>query len=366
MRRTVLVVPDWLSQSDSVLRQKLPALQQLAEIGEVFRLAPLPPMITPEAAYLGLGPKEGQMPQGPLTVAALGADPPDRSTHFHLSLMSLQSGVVKPIDLTVPADDLAPIMAQASRLDTKKLTVVLGAGADHGLVWESLGDMRDVPAAEAVDQTLKSVLPDGDGEVALRRFIDDGVNLLAELELNERRVGEGLDPINLLWPWGHGVRVPVPNLTRNRGERANVVTGSLRLAGLARLCSYKPTDRARFGRGLNTRLEFVASTAVSGTLTIALIDALSEFRSAKLLEEAEWFAREFDDRLLAPLLKELAQGPSRITLLAPGVEGGLGLTLSTGSKSEGNLPFDERTLDEAKATTIDLSTAVVRGLSLVV
>src|SRR5579884_4134492 len=90
MRRLVVIAPGLLGdpESESPLRQSLPALQRFTEAGTLFKLAPPPFIETPEALWLGLRPEEAQMRQGPLTVSALGADPPERSTHFHLSLMS--------------------------------------------------------------------------------------------------------------------------------------------------------------------------------------------------------------------------------------------------------------------------------------
>ena len=80
MRRIVILVPDLLGEP-SVLRQKLPSLQQMAEMGDLVKLQPLPDVDTREALYLGMRPDEGQLRQGPLTVSTLGADPPGRSTH---------------------------------------------------------------------------------------------------------------------------------------------------------------------------------------------------------------------------------------------------------------------------------------------
>ena len=90
MRRTVLIVPGLLSGPDaeSYLRQSLPALNALCEMSVLRKVSAAPPSETPEAMLLGMSPSIVSLRQGPLTVSALGFDPPDRSTHFHLSLMS--------------------------------------------------------------------------------------------------------------------------------------------------------------------------------------------------------------------------------------------------------------------------------------
>jgi len=245
MRRTILIVPGLLSDpgTESYLRQRLPALSVLSEIGALRKVSELPESETPEAMLLGLGPSVVSLRQGPLTVSALGFDPPERSTHFHLSLMSYHDGDASIPGVLPRADELELVMSAAKRLDTKLLTVLKGEELNHALVWEALGDMGTTAASQLDRHPMIEHLPEGDGEAALRRFIDDSVNLLSSLELNERRLDEGLQPFNLLWPWGHGSRTAVPNLALRRGEPAVVESASMRLAGLTRLAGYKHADR---------------------------------------------------------------------------------------------------------------------------
>ena len=92
--------------------------------------------ITPEAAWLGLRPESLVLQDGPLMVSALGADPPDGSVHFHLSLMSLIAGVASTPSVAVPAQHVKTLMEAARQLNTRRLTIVEGEGFDHALVWE--------------------------------------------------------------------------------------------------------------------------------------------------------------------------------------------------------------------------------------
>jgi hypothetical protein len=368
MRRIVLIVPGLLGnpEDESPLRQNLPSFRTLSEVGSVFKVAAPPRIETPEALYLGMRPNEAQMRQGPLTVAALGADPPERSTHFHLSLMSFEDGVVRRSAYLPTLEELDKLMEQAERLNTPKLTQVRGEGVDHALVWEARGDLGTTSAADADGKPLKAVFPEGDGEKLLRRLIDDSVNLLSDMELNQRRVDEGLGPINLLWPWGHGERRPVPNLLLRRGEQAVVESNSLRLAGLTRLSGYRHEDRRLVGEGVKTRLGPLAARALSRTLSIVVIDAFAELRSQGKEEEIHWLARELDRELLKPWIEAAVKDPTRLTLLAPSVEGGVGLGLVATPQSPGSnvYPFDERSLDERLVPTRDLWQEVESGVTL--
>lgn len=364
MRRTLIVLPNLFGPDpdNSPLLQKLPSLAALAELGDVKRVRPLPEIETPEAAWLGMRPNEGQLRQGPLTVSALGADPPERSTHFHVSLMGFADGDALPVPQVVPDEELRLVLEKAQRLNSKTLTFLPGENLDHGLAWESLGEMSTTASAEIVGKPIRANLPEGDADRELRRFIDDSINLLSELEFNEKRVDEDLPPLNLLWPWGHGIRRAVPNLLFKRGERAQVESNSLRMAGLTRLVGYRHGDRHAFGRGTATRLDYLAEVASENDLTILLVDAPGELRIAGLLEEQHWFLREMDVRLLKPLLDKALRGHSKLAMVGTGPAGGLVADFIGGVEKSNIYPYDERSLEEKSLPVTDAWVAIADAL----
>ncbi len=280
MRRIVLIIPELLSLAEPFLDRSLPNLQALAASSTLFRLSRLEDVETPEARFLGLRPSDAALRQGPLTVAALGADPPSRSLHFHLSLLSIVGDtVLEPAPL--PTDEeLRPLLAASEKLNTRLLTIVASSGLDHGLVWEALGEMETAPVGTLLGEPLRGHYPVGDGEPMLRRFIDDSVNLLSDLQFNRRRIDEGQTPLNLLWPWGHGVRTPVPNLALRRASPAFVISNSLRLAGLTRLAGYRHSNIGWLGYGLQTYLGSVFEKAMSEPASIYVLDMVEGFRNS--------------------------------------------------------------------------------------
>jgi len=368
MRRVVLIVPGLLGdvEQTSALRQGLSNLPAIAEQAEIIKLAALPATETPEALYLGMGPKEGQMRQGPLTVSALGADPPERSTHFHLSLMSYDDGVARTPQFLPTKEEADKMWEVLKKLNTSKLTLLRGEDLDHGLVWEALGDIGTTTARDVEGKAIAEHLPEGDADRPLRRLIDDSVNILSELELNQQRIEEGLPPFNLLWPWGQGVRKPVPNLLLRRGERAIVESASMRLAGLTRLTSYRHENRSLFGKGLQTRFRKIAERALDRPVTIVFLDAMTAFPGREGEEERFWLVREFDKELLGPLTDRRGEDFTRLTLLAPGPDGsiGLGLQLRSTPVVGNSAPFDERALEERRIPTFDLAERVEAGVTL--
>lgn len=366
MRRLILIIPDWLAApgGESVLRQSLSGLNRLTEIGSIKRLAPIQEVSVIEAAYLGLNPYEVHLAQGPLTVSALGFDPPERSVHFHLSLLSLDTtGKAKVIENAIPPDLSSQVFKILKRLDTSRLTVLEGRDVDHALVWEDgSAEMRCNSPIEANGAPYTSRMPEGDGEALLRRFIDDSINLLTEQEFNLRRIDEGTPPINLAWPWGQGYRFALPNLLLKTGP-VHIESPSLRLAGLARLVRYRHGDIREFGLGTAIRLEAILKASKAQACSIVYLPNLADFRALDKLEELDWLTRELDRRFFVPLAEEMATGELQLTLLSPGSEShGLMLTAQSHRHEQNVYPFDERSLEERFISTQDVWQAVSEGI----
>ncbi|MFZ4506689.1 MAG: hypothetical protein ACOYON_03215 [Fimbriimonas sp.] len=361
MQTIVILVPGLFGTDEvtSGLRRS-PALNQLRERSSLQRIR-VETTSMPEGSYLGLRPDVAQMPQGPLTVAALGAEPPDRSTHFHITPLSLEDGLVSPVAGSLTWDDLQVLWPLVEKLNTKTLTLLRGVDRDHALVWEGRGDLATTDPADLRAEWVKQ-MPEGDAEVLLRRLIDDSANLLDGIEWNDRRREEGLSPVSLLWPWGHGMRAKVPNLLLKRGQVATVLSNSIRLQGLSRLAGYRHLPYQEMGRGLETPFDWLAGEIQRHNQCIVLLDGPQEFRRRDQEEELDWWLREFSYRLLQPLLDAQAvDSEIEITLIGTNQTEGLALT-PAGTVAATNDPFDERTLAEGTKPKADLNSVVDEAL----
>lgn len=363
MRRIVILLNGLLAESydESAFSQDLTHWSILSGLGSVFRLHPLPPSETPEGFFLGYGPNEAEMADGPLTVSALGAEPPDDSIQLHLSLASFDgTRFISPVE--EPDAELASSIARSlSRLNTRKLTLLPGTGLDHGLVWERRAELGTFPPSEATRGLLRQYLPAGDGEVELRRLIDDSINLLSELELNRRRVDEGLSPFNLLWPWGQGYSKKVPNLGLRYGERVQVESSSMRLAGLVRMAGLRHGSLASVSPEA-----FMRRMTCGFDSNLAQIYLVDHFPDIEELEPRHWLARFFDQHVLSRLVKMRREETLRISLYILGKSGKLGLALlvDPNDDARNRHPFDERSLHDRTVTGVDLWKSVAAQITL--
>jgi hypothetical protein len=312
-----------------------PAFRRLGAESKIFKFR-LAPDESFESAILGHS--DIVLDQGPLTVAALGWNPPERSLHFHLSLMSLNYDAIRSVVLPPSPEEILVLERQLLHLNTKNLTVLVGEGLDHALVCEKRIDIRTTSPSEAVKKGLAASLPEGDGENELRRFIDDSVNLLTEEEFNARRMDMGILPINLCLPWGQGERQRVPNLALELGYPWVVRSNSFALRGLAKLSGLRCEKLADF-----TQL----SSLIQGEpKSLAVLDCSSRPVSE---EESEIFGRriaEIGTKLVEPLLDWSREAKSDLCFVATNGrnEGLIGFRAK--ENEQDHFPFDERSLTE--------------------
>lgn len=363
MRRTILIIPHALAPEgrESLISELESALLPLVTRSQLSRLVPLEDSAVPEAAWLGINPSTVFLADGPLTVSALGVDPPERSVQFHLSVLSCDEvGVAHLPQISAPPEDMQLLLEQAEKLNTAAVTLVKGQGLDHGLVWEKGSlDLHTHTAGEVSGHALSTMLPEGEGERMLRRYIDDSVNLLSTLELNRRRADEGLPLLNLLWPWGQGIRVPMPNLAVQRGQPVWVESGSMRLAGLARMVRYRHGYPALYYQRNQESVFDLGRRLKSERSGIALLSTLENAHRPETRESALRWLRWVLDGIVMPLI-EPSDEESSLDMLLPngriapgkstalGETDGLALHWRNTSHVQNEIPFDERAVEERR------------------
>ena len=351
MSSAILVFPEVLQISGLI--DEVPHIREISRHSSLLRVATRPHLLRPEAEYLGLMPDEGQLQPGPLMLAALKTDPPDASTQFVVSLLSLEEGGVREVTACT-SQERDEILRIATRLNTKLLTILSGSSLDTftgsvsmkaGLVLERLGEGRTTSAIEILErQTFQGLLPQGVGENDIRRLIDDSVNLLGECELNRRRLDEGKPPINLLWPWGGGIRYRVPNLALRYGHPFSVYTTNWRMVGLTRLAGQRALPFPGFGGGLGFDFESLARELTSSVgQAIVSFDQFTPLCCNNLFEEARWLLEKIGSHVIAPLAES---GP--LHLIFPTQAGGLALTFDPRNPQSNMISLGLEAADDKK------------------
>lgn len=353
--RQVWVLPGvWADapESEEVWARPRPGLEFFSGRAELFRLHA---HRGDPRAWVGL-PGGSALAAGPLMVAALGLEPPSRSVHYWLSLMSAdESGRLHtPETIRLDPPTRAAIEDAMARLATRRLHPRFGIEADHALVIEQ-GSL-DVGTAEpekVTGQFWFDHRPEGDDERLLRTLIDDSLNLLDGLEFNRRRADEGLPKLNLLWPWGPGFPPEMPNLALRRGEIAEVHGGEggrgrLQLKGICYWVGYRFEPGGAWPGGA-----YPARGSWARFLTQSAPQVVVMPHAAAMTEARRWdvladFLDDLDRELLQPLASRPADDLPEFTLLFPDDQEGLGLRFGPGWREDRGWEFSPALRGESR------------------
>ena len=357
MSHLILVLPDLLdAKNDDSIVGRLP--ESFVALSKTHRLHPHDGVLALSA--VGLDPSRYELKPGPLMFAAMDIAPPPLSILFRLSVLSLNVALeIGPAPSATP-EEARWLSEQISRLSSPKLTICLGTGLEHGAVWENGSlDVELHSPDRARGRPINDCLPEGDGDRMLRRLIDDSINLLGESEINRRRADEGLPPLNLLWPWGQGLRQDLPNLPIRHQKPITLHSDLDEVHGVANLA------RCRFIReasGFKSEWRTPTSPGVS----IVVSELFTHARGAGRLELAEEIWQKISDRIVRPWT-EAPRGDAirRLEIVSPSTEGSGLISRWNSHELEGDrVPLHERALHDERLAIRHLWESLENSLSL--
>ncbi|MGC8668985.1 MAG: cofactor-independent phosphoglycerate mutase [Chthonomonadales bacterium] len=374
----VLIVPDGMADdplpeldgATPLQAAGTPNMDALARKGVVGSVLVTPPDLYPGSdvanmALLGYDPRTYYSGRGPIEAAAMGIPLDTRDAAFRCSLVATDGE--RLLDYSaghISTEEARPlVLLAAEKLGTNRLHLFPGVGYRHILVWnDGPVDLQTHAPHENMGRAITEILPAGEGESILRRFIWDSLELLDDHPFNRKRRDAGLPPANMLWPWGQGRAVHLPSffsLHRVTGAAiagVDVVRGLGRIVGLEvpvvpGATGYLDTDygaKARAALDALTRHDFVW----------VHIEAPDEAGHAGRADQKIEAIEKIDRMVVGPLAEGLAKQDHCRILIVPDhatpvatrkhKAAAVPFLLFDSLKERDNvLPFDERAVPEA-------------------
>ncbi len=324
-----------------------PNLDGLAAEGRLGRIGTAPPGHRAEEgafalSLFGLDPLSYGEVGGVLDAAAFDVPVGSLDQAFRLALVTADAttifdptaGHVSKDEATLLLDALSDVFSDPD------LSFRPGDGWRNVLLWKGARDVRvkTVPPYEVVGKSLRAAMPRGTGIGRLLAAIERSAEILGPHEVNACRRDLGENPATLVWPWGPGVLLPLPDFLARTGIRAAVVGRNPSVIGAAKLqrIEHLPVDGAT-GRA-DTNLKAKAETALQALETrdfvLLHVDALAATSHARdFVLKVETLER-VDGYLLPPLRDAAARGDVRLVVIA-----GEAISVETGRHLPDPVPF---------------------------
>lgn len=357
---------------------KTPNLDALASKGVVGVAHTIPEGMPPGSdvgnlSVFGYDPRRHYTGRGPIEAASMGVPLNPRDVVYRCNLVSTDGEVLLDYSAGHIGSEDGRVLIEhlAEEIGSRRFNFYPGVSYRHLMVWrDGTPDQRCVPPHDVVGKPFEPHLPEGDGEEVLRSLIWDSLEILDEHDINKRRRDEGLLPANMIWPWGQGFALNLPNFFLQYGVTGAVIAAVDLVRGIGKLAGFRVVDVPGATGYLDTNYRGKAEAALRSLeeVDLAVIHVEAPDEAGHLGDiEAKIEAIERIDRLVVGTLREgllkfeegyrilvMPDHPTPIdcrTHCAEPVP--FVIYDSTNERSGPSVPFDERALEESKLVVED-------------
>ncbi|MEM2955647.1 MAG: cofactor-independent phosphoglycerate mutase, partial [Nitrososphaerales archaeon] len=200
-----------------------PNMDFIASYGKCGRLITLPQELDTGTdiaimSILGYDPREFHTGRGPLEAASIGIKLDEHDIAFRCNLITERNGILVDYSAGHISTDEAKELLKSIKDACEKpreIKFFLGVGYRHLLVLKGNKHSNRIictPPHDALNKPISEILPkemDQKGAKTVRtlkRLIMVSKDILSDHPINRKRVKKGINPANMIWPWGHGIK----------------------------------------------------------------------------------------------------------------------------------------------------------------
>ncbi|MBT6836076.1 MAG: phosphoglycerate mutase, partial [Bacteroidetes bacterium] len=230
----------------------IPNIDKLAKMGRTGRLITVPADMPPGSeianmAVLGYDVKKVYQGRGVLEAASMGVELDETDLAMRCNIICIENGIIKNHSAGHISNEEAYelLVALKKELDSDIITFHPGVSYRHLLVVKngvndfSCTPPHDVPGTPSLDVMVKannSASATGD---LLNELILKSQEILSKHPINLKRIAEGKDPANSIWPWSPGNKPEMKTLQELYGKTGAVISAVDLLYGIGAYAGMK-------------------------------------------------------------------------------------------------------------------------------
>ncbi len=304
-----------------------PYLDQISAEGTLGLIDTIPKGLTPGSdvatlSVLGYDPSKTYNGRAVLEAANMGVALNSDDVAFRLNLCCIENGLIKNHSAghitTVEAGEIIRSLDAALGEDSGVMPVDFHAGVSyrHLLVLRGAAaspKVKCIPPHDYVGQRAADLLPTAESgeakptEARLRSLMEQAEGILKKHPINRKRISEGKDPANAIWPWSPGRKPQMETFPERFGIHGAVISAVDLIMGLG-LYAGLDVIRVEGATGLwDTNYEGKAAACVKAIqdhdLVYVHVEATDEAGHARDLELKIKCIEMLDHRLVRPILE---------------------------------------------------------------
>ena len=279
---------------------------------------------------LGYDPRKYFTGRAPLEAANIGVDLAYGDIALRCNLLTVQDGRI--VDFTaghIPNKDALELMnSLGERLGGRGVEFHAGVSYRNLLVLRS--DLRpsldftarqphDIVGHRVDENLIQSNSKEAGATVQLLNdLMEKAGDILANHELNWRRIGEGKNPANAAWFWGAGVKPNMPLFEKVFGLKGSLVSAVDLLKGLGRIIGMRVLDVKGATGYYDTNYEGKADAALNSLADLDLayihVESTDEAGHEGSIEHKIKAIEDIDERVLGRIIDNI-EGDYAILLM---------------------------------------------------
>lgn len=331
----VVVIPDGLADEPQpslggrtpVEYARTPNLDRLAARGVVGFVQTVPEGYAPGSdvailSILGYDCTRYYTGRGPIEAWAQAVPARDHDVIYRMNLVSCDGERLTDYSAGHVTTQEAKVLVKtlAEQLEGDRFRFFPGISYRHLMVWRSGPDgVTCTPPHDIMGKEVERHLPTGEHAQPLRALIWDSLAILAEHDINKRRLDQGLGPANMVWPWGQGKKLVLPSFRSLFGKTAAVITAVDLIRGVAKAAAMEvievPGATGYYDTNYKGKGEAAIQNIRSHDLVLVHVEATDEAGHNGHLEEKVRAMENIDEKILGPLTRALDDGKEDWALL---------------------------------------------------
>jgi len=322
---------DALQGRTPLMAARTPAMDHLADHGEIFRLRTVPDGYAPgsDVANLSLAgyrPEKFYTGRSPLEAASMGVNLGADEVAFRCNLVTLEqhgSGEITMVDYCaghISTAEAAEIMASLQEaLNDEIHTFHTGISYRHLLVRKGpLPPLKTVPPHDYTTRDVSTFVKEYQTVPGLSELMERAAKVLAGHPVNQRRMAQGLNAANAIWLWGEGTAPTMPTMQEMYGVNGALISAVDLLKGIGVYAGMEVIEVEGATGYLDTNYEGKVAAALEALkghdLVFVHVEAPDETAHQGSLEGKIRAIEEFDRKIVQPIVDGAAAYDFRLAL----------------------------------------------------
>ncbi|MBN1358180.1 cofactor-independent phosphoglycerate mutase [Candidatus Bathyarchaeota archaeon] len=312
-----------------------PNMDRIAAKGKNGLLRTVPDSLNPGSdvailSVLGFSPKQFYTGRGAFEAAARGIQLEANDVAFRCNLITEKDGFLADYSAGhITSKDSTQLIAAVKEAFEKTGEIEFYSGLDyrHFLIMRNMPlslQVECTPPHDVVGKEVSAVLPKAKSPEAettatlLREAICKSKEILEEHPINVARKKNGINPGNMIWPWGGGEKPSIPSFKEKYGLDAAVISAVDLVKGIGIYAGMKvievPGATGREDTNYEGKADYALKALEDNDLVFVHVEAPDEAGHVKDYKLKVKTIEDLDNRLIGRILESLNE-PYAIAVL---------------------------------------------------